>query len=81
MLIRCHSSSPITIDIIVERQFFVLKDSALCKDTHPYVVSDEPLGNVAVWIAAVIRESTDSSLPGGINKLCEEVEIRSINVT
>lgn len=41
----------------------------LCEDSHPHALADDPLGNVAVWVATVVGEATDSSLSGGVDVL------------
>jgi hypothetical protein len=49
---------PIAIDVIVERELFVLVDVSFGEYTHAYPFSDDPFGNIAVGIARVISEST-----------------------
>ena len=50
---------PITIDVIVERQFLVLFDRAIRENAHPDVLPDGPLCDVRVRVARVICETAD----------------------
>ncbi len=60
---------PIAIDVVVECQFLVFENVSLCKDTHSNPRPYGPSGNIAVRIAAVICESTDSPSFGSVDKL------------
>jgi hypothetical protein len=60
---------PITIDVIVERQFLVRFNRAIRENAHPDVLSDRPLCDVAVWVAGVIRETTDPAALRGVDEL------------
>ena len=50
---------PITINVIVERQFLVLLDRAIRENAHPDVLPDRPLCDVAIRVARVICETAD----------------------
>jgi hypothetical protein len=60
---------PVTIDIIVEGKFLMLVNKAASKYTHPDMVANSPLGNVAVGITAMIGEATYSSTLRCVNVL------------
>jgi hypothetical protein len=60
---------PVSIDVVVERQFLVLRDSPLGKDPHPYSIPDGPFCNVAIRVTAVVREPPDPTLLGCVDEL------------
>ena len=60
---------PISIDIIVECELFVLLDVTLGKDPHANMVANRPLCDVTIRLAAVIRESANSSALCRVDKL------------
>ena len=60
---------PISIDVIVERQLLVLLDGAVREDAHADVLSDRPLRDIAIGIAAVVGETADTSALGSIDEL------------
>jgi len=60
---------PITIDVIVERQFLVLLDRAIRENAHPNVLPDRPLCDVTIWVAGMIRETADPAALRGIDEL------------
>ena len=61
--------APITIDVIVEGQPLVLLDVTIGENAHSNVSADSPLGNVAVWITAVVRKSTNAAALRRIDEL------------
>jgi len=63
------AGSPVSINVVVEGQLLSLDDVPLGEDSHPHPFPDDPFGDVAVWIAAVVCESTDSSLFGSVEVL------------
>jgi hypothetical protein len=63
------SNLPVVIDIVVERQLFVLFDSTVGKYAHANMASDSPLCNIAVGTAAVVRKPADASSLGCINEV------------
>ena len=63
--------APVSVDVVVERQFFIRVDGAFGKDTHSYLLPDVPFGDVAVGITAVIRKSTNAPSLGGIDELIQ----------
>lgn len=54
-------NAPITIDVVVECQLFMLLNLAFGKDAHSNVLVDGPPGDIAVRSAAMICETTKSS--------------------
>jgi hypothetical protein len=60
---------PVSIDIVVECEFLVLQDVTLCKDAHANMVIYCPLCDVAVWLAAVICETTNPAALRRIDEL------------
>jgi hypothetical protein len=60
---------PITIDVIVERQFCVIFDRAIRENAHPDVLPDRPLCDVAVWVTGVICETTDPAVLRCVDEL------------
>lgn len=69
----CTSSTtkhePITIDVVVERQFLVLLDESARKDAHAHVPSDGPFGHITIRIAAVVCEPPDTTAFGRVDEL------------
>jgi hypothetical protein len=63
------SNSPVAIDIVIERQLFVLLDGTVSKYAHANMASDSPFGDIAVGTAAVVRKPADAPSLGGIDKL------------
>lgn len=63
--------SPITINIVVEREFLVFPNQPLCEDSHPHSVAYSPFGDIAVGTTAVVRESADATALRRINELFE----------
>jgi hypothetical protein len=63
---------PVTIDVIVECQFFIPLDRAIRKNAHPNVLPNRPLCDVAVRIARVIRETADPTTLRCVNELQEK---------
>lgn len=59
----------ITVDIIVEGELFVLPYVPFGENAHAQSVFYYPLGNVAVWIATVIRKSANITLLSRIDEL------------
>ena len=43
--------TPISVNVIVERQLLVLLDSAVCEDAHADVVANSPFRDIAIRIA------------------------------
>jgi hypothetical protein len=66
------ASLPITIDVIIERELLILLDRTIRENAHPDVLPDRPLCNVAIRVARVVRESTDSTTLGCIDELQRE---------
>lgn len=60
---------PIAVDVVVERQLFVLLDRTVGEDAHPDVVPDSPLRDIAVGITAMVSESTDTATLRGVDVL------------
>ncbi len=54
---------------VIERQLLVFPDIALRKYTHAHGVTDSPFGDVAIRIATVIGEPSDTTILGGVNEL------------
>ena len=69
-------NAPISIHVVVERQLFVLEDIPLREYTHPDSVTDVPLGNITVWVAAVVGEAADASALGCVDELKTGVNAR-----
>ena len=71
----------ISIDIVVEGQFFALENVSLTEDAHAKVFAYMPLGYVAIGIAGMIDESSNTSLLGRIEVLVSlqhhEIEVRN----
>ena len=75
----------ISIDVIVESQFFILLDIAFGEDAHSYPLAHDPFGDVAVRVAAVVREPADAAAFRRIDELhkCtsrKQNEVRSAKV-
>jgi hypothetical protein len=60
---------PVTVYIVVEGQFLAALDIPLGEDTHPHAFPDNPFGDITIWVARVIGESSDASLLGCIKVL------------
>lgn len=60
---------PITIHIIVERQFLMLLNITFSKNAHSNMLVDGPSCDIAVGVATVVSKSTNSSALGGIDEL------------
>lgn len=52
----------ISVHVVVEGELFAREDIALCKDAHAHVLADVPLCDVAVWVTAVVDETSHASL-------------------
>jgi hypothetical protein len=62
---RCPStsaSSPISVNIVVERDLLPLENIPLREDAHPQSAADDPFLHLAVRVARVIGESSDPAL-------------------
>lgn len=64
-----RTDSPVSIDIVIERQLLIGFDVALGKDSHTHLVANRPLGDHTIGITRVIQESTLASLFSGVDKL------------
>ena len=53
--------SPVAIDVIVKSELLVLLYRAAGEYAHSNVLSDGPLCDVAVWVAGMVREPTDTT--------------------
>lgn len=60
---------PISVNIIVEGQLFVLLDIPLCKDSHANMIANGPLCDVAVWVTTVVSKTSYATRFRGIDKL------------
>ena len=45
------NNAPVSIDIVVERQLFILHDVAVGKDAHSDIAADGPFRDVTVRVA------------------------------
>ena len=70
------SHAPVAIDVIVEGKFFVPQNFTVRKDAHSDVLAYGPLGDVAVRIAAMIGESTDTTPLGGVKELTRQAQAK-----
>ena len=59
----------VAVYVVVEGELLALEDVSFCKDAHPHPLADDPLCDVAVWVAAVVREPTDPALLGRVEEL------------
>jgi hypothetical protein len=66
---RWGANLPVTIDVIVEREFLVLLDRATRENAHPDVLPDRPLCDEAIRVARVIREPADPTALSCIDEL------------
>lgn len=48
---------------------------SLRKNTHAHKISHSPFGHIAVWIAAVVGETTDATVFRCVDELCQDVEV------
>lgn len=67
--VRRRPHPPVSIDIVVESELLVLQYGPLGKDSHSHSIPNGPFCDVTVGVAAVVRESPDSALLGGVDKL------------
>lgn len=58
----CLSIVPVTINIVVEREFLASCNVSLSEDAHPHVLADVPFCDVAIWGAAVVHKSCFATL-------------------
>lgn len=66
---RYISHIPVTVNIVIECQLLVLLDCSISENAHTDMVSHSPFGYIAVWVATVIRKSTNATSFCGINEL------------
>lgn len=64
-----EQSVPISINVVVEGQLFVLLDIPFREDTHADIVADGPFCHITIWITAVVGETTDSTTFGCVDEL------------
>lgn len=60
---------PVSIDVVIEGQFFVLRYDPLGKDPHSHSIPDGPFCDVAVGVATVIREPPDAAFLSRVDEL------------
>ena len=60
---------PVSVYVVVERQFFVPLDTPICKNAHPDALAYLPLGDITVWVTAVIYEPSNAASFGCIDVL------------
>ena len=60
---------PVSVDIVVEREFLVLLDVPVCEDPHAHVMADCPFCYIAIRVAAVVRETPDTASFCSVNEL------------
>ena len=61
--------SPVSVDIVVEREFLVLLDVPVCEDPHAHVMANCPFCYIAIRVAAVVRETPDTASFCSVNEL------------
>jgi hypothetical protein len=60
---------PVAVDIIVKGELFVLLYIPFGENAHAQSIMYHPLGNVTVWIAAMIRKSADITFLSRVDEL------------
>lgn len=60
---------PVSVYVVVERQFLVLPYRPIRKDAHPDTLAYLPFGNITVWFTTVVRETANATSFGRINVL------------
>ena len=60
---------PVTIDVVVEHRLIVLLNVPVNEESRSDVAPDSSLSNIAVWITAVIHESSHTAGLSRIDKL------------
>ena len=71
----------ISIDVVVEDEFFAGLDIAFGKNTHAKLISDHPLVDVAVRITRVVAESSQVAFLGSVHEfaLCERHKVEVLD--
>jgi len=64
-----ESYGPVAVDVVVEGQLLILQYSSLCKNAHSHPVPNGPFCDVAIGVAAVVRESPDPTFFGCVDEL------------
>ena len=65
---------PITINVVIERYFFMLLDITFCEYPHSNVVPYCPFCHITIWTTTVICKASDTAT------FCSVDELR-VNVT
>lgn len=66
---KLKAHSPISINIIIKSQLLILPNLPHREYPHPYVLPYRPLRDVAIWVTAVVRESSNTAFFGGVYEL------------
>ena len=62
-------NSPVTINVVIEGQLLILLNVTFCENSHPNVMSNRPLRDVAIGTTAMIGEAPDPSTLRCVDKL------------
>ena len=68
-LFRRGSDLPVTIDIVVERQLFVLLNRPVGEDAHSDAVANGPLRDVAIWVTTVVGKPANTTALRRVDEL------------
>lgn len=60
---------PVAINVVIEGQLLILLNVTFCENSHPNMLSNRPLGDVAIGTTAMIGEAPDPSALRCVDKL------------